>query len=143
MTRKLAFEIRKTADDLCHRPGRRYSYEEWVEFTRLIRFTKMELEELEHDEDQEGVVEWDWLDENSPMLSEQSESEWILDRLCESLMRLLRKNNLGGSPEPDVTWRGLTFNDEDVDPKDTTSSAKVNEAKARQERRHRATGADA
>ena len=143
MTRKLAFAIRKTADDLCHHPGRRYGYEDWVEFTRLIRFTKMELEELEHDEDQEGVVEWDWLDENSPMLSEQSESEWILDRLCESLLRLLRKNNLSGSTEPDVSCRGLTFNDGDVDPKDTTSSAKPNEATARQERRHRAAGADA
>ncbi len=148
LTRKLAFAIRHTADDLCHHPGRRYGYEEWVEFTRLIRFTKMELDQLEEDEDQEGVVEWDWLDENSPMLSEQSESEWVLDRLCESLLRLLRKNNLGVAldPErdgPDTSWRGRTFNEE-VDPKDSSAPAIIPKSPtALQERRQRATGADA
>ncbi|ETN43224.1 uncharacterized protein HMPREF1541_02383 [Cyphellophora europaea CBS 101466] len=96
MTRRLTFAIRRTADDLVRHPGKRYSYEEWADFTRLIRFTKMNSEELERDEDQEGVVEWDWLDENSPMLSEQSEAEWVLDRLCESLLRWLKKNCIGG-----------------------------------------------
>ena len=143
LTRKLAFAIRKTADDLCHHPGQRYDYEEWVEFTRLIRFTKMNIEELKYDEEQEGVVEWDWLDERSPMLSEQSESEWILDRLCESLLRLLKKNNLGSAPAADVSWRGQTFNEENVDPMDSTAARKVDEPTARQEARQRATGADA
>jgi len=99
LTRKLAFAIRKTADDLTHHHARKYTYEEWVEFTRLIRFTKMDLKTLEQDEEQEGVVEWDWLDENSPMLSEQSETEWVLDRLCESLLRLLKQKNLALEPE--------------------------------------------
>ena len=92
LTSRLAFAIRKTADDLQHAPGKRYSYEDWCEFTRLIRFTKVGLDQLEYDEEIDGVVEWDWLEENSPMLSQQSESEWILDRLCESLLRLLKKN---------------------------------------------------
>jgi potassium channel subfamily K, other eukaryote len=96
MTRRLTFAIRRTADDLVRHPGKRYSYEEWADFTRLIRFSKMTREQLEKDEDEEGVVEWDWLDENSPMLSEQSEAEWVLDRLCESLLRWLRKNCIGG-----------------------------------------------
>ena len=143
LTKKLVYAIRTTADHLCHHPGRRYGYEEWAEFTRLIRFTKMEIEELEHDEDQEGVVEWDWLDENSPMLSQQSESEWVLDRLCESLLRLLRKNNMGSAVDPDMPWRGQTFNDETVDPKDAISTATAPELTARQERRRRASGADA
>ena len=123
LTRKLVFAIRTTADHLCHQPGRRYGYEEWAAFTRLIRFTKMNMDELEQDEDQEGVVEWDWLDENSPMLSEQSESEWVLDRLCESLLRLLRRNNMGSATDSDIPWRGQTFNDENVDFKDASSPA--------------------
>lgn len=113
MTRRLAFAIRRTADDLVRHPGKRYSYEEWADFSehgsklviiftdyfslaRLIRFTKMDWEQLELDEEEEGVVEWDWLDENSPMMSEQSEAEWVLDRLCESLLRWLKKNCIGG-----------------------------------------------
>lgn len=148
MTRKLAFAIRKTADDLCHHPGKRYGYEEWVDFTRLIRFTKMDLDELEYDEDQEGVVEWDWLDENSPMLSEQSESEWILDRLCESLLRLLKKNNLGSVPEqePSISFAHFSWGetgDDKADRKDAAPPDKPDEPTVLQERRRRASGADA
>lgn len=96
LTRQLAFAIRKTADDLKLHEPKRYSYEEWVEFTRLIRFTQPGgIAELKRDENAEGIVEWDWLDQNSPMLSEQNESEWVLDRLCESLLRCLKKNRLG------------------------------------------------
>ena len=142
MAHKLAHGIRRAADDLCHHPGKRYGYEEWVEFTRLIRFTKLDIDELDYDEDQEGIVKWDWLDEKSPMMSSQSESEWILDRLCESLLRLLKKHNL--SNDPDVPWRGATLNEEEnVDSKDASSSAKPKETTPRQERLQRATGADA
>ena len=94
LTHRLASAIRKTADDLRNQNPRRYSYEEWVEFTRLIRFTSRTIEQLEEEEELDGVIEWDWIGDNSPMLSEQSEAEWVLDRLCESLMRLLKKDNL-------------------------------------------------
>jgi potassium channel subfamily K, other eukaryote len=94
LTHQLALAIRKTADDLRSHTSRKYSYEEWVEFTRLIRFTSQTSEELAAEEETDGVIEWDWIGDNSPMLSEQSEAEWVLDRLCESLMRLLKKDNL-------------------------------------------------
>ncbi|RMZ91615.1 hypothetical protein DV736_g1149, partial [Chaetothyriales sp. CBS 134916] len=95
LTKKLALAIRDTALDVSRAPDKKYDYDEWVKFTRLIRFTKMDIRELKEDEDQEGPVEWDWLDENSPMLSEKSEPEWVLNRLCESLLRLLKKKNIG------------------------------------------------
>ncbi|KAL9111817.1 MAG: hypothetical protein Q9227_003876 [Pyrenula ochraceoflavens] len=101
LTRQLAFAIRRTAGDLMHKSSIRYSYEDWVEFTRLIRFTSGE--DLEEDEEENGVVNWDWIGDDSPMLSEQSETEWVLDRLCESLLRLLKKervrNRLDVAPE--------------------------------------------
>ncbi|OAP55913.1 hypothetical protein AYL99_10065 [Fonsecaea erecta] len=100
LTQRLAWAIRKTADDLQHAPGKRYTYEEWCEFSRLIRFTKGGLDQLDYDEETDGVVEWDWLEENSPMLSQQTESEWILDRLCESLLRLLKKNMIANGINP-------------------------------------------
>ncbi len=93
LTHRLALAVRKVADDLKNPYPRRYSYEEWVEFTRLIRFTSRTSEQLE-DEESDGVIEWDWIGDDSPMLSDQSEAEWVLDRLCESLMRLLKKDNL-------------------------------------------------
>ena len=99
LTRQLAFAIRHTADDLKHHNSKKYSYEQWVEFTRLIRFTTEGINNLEHDEEEHGVVEWDWIGEDSPMLSEQTETEWILDRLCESLLRLLQRDTISKKPE--------------------------------------------
>jgi len=95
LARKLAIAIRHTADDLRADPPKRYSYEEWVKYTRLIRFSRMGKEELGEEEDVEGCVEWDWIGDDSPMMAAQSESEWVLDRLCESLNRYMRKQ-LGG-----------------------------------------------
>lgn len=79
--------------------AKRYSYEEWVEFTRLIRFTNTTAsgpDGLARDEDEYGVVNWDWIGENSPMVAEQTEPEWVFDRLCESLMRYLDKHVSSG-----------------------------------------------
>lgn len=87
---RLALALRRTAHDLTAEHARHYSYEEWVEFTRLIRFTRLTKAELEEAEEEEGLVEWDWIGEDSPMLADESESEWLLLRLCESLDRYMR-----------------------------------------------------
>jgi hypothetical protein len=91
LARKLALAIKRAAQDLRHHPPKMYCYEEWVEFTRLIRFSVHNQEEVEEEEEEQGIIEWDWIGEDSPMLSEITESEWILDRLCESLNRYMRK----------------------------------------------------
>ena len=91
LARKLALAIKRTANDLHLVPPKKYSYEEWVEFTRLIRFSSKSPEEAEEEEEEEGLVEWDWIGEDSPMLADVSESEWVLDRLCESLNRYTKK----------------------------------------------------
>lgn len=92
---KLAIAIRHTANHLKDDPPRRYCYEEWAEYTRLIRFSRLSKEEIELAEEEQGIVEWDWIGENSPMLADSSESEWVLDRLCESLNRHMRKQGIG------------------------------------------------
>ncbi|KAL8952835.1 MAG: hypothetical protein Q9222_001270 [Ikaeria aurantiellina] len=94
LARKLGVAIRETANDLRMEVPKKYSYEEWAVFTRLIRFSRMssesEIEEVE--EEEEGcLIEWDWIGEDSPMLAEKTESEWLLDRLCESLDRYMRR----------------------------------------------------
>lgn len=95
LARKLALAIRLTANDLKAEHHRRYTYEEWVECTRLIRFSRYSRAELDETEDVHGLIEWDWIGENSPMLAEKSESEWLLDRLCESLDRYIAKQVAG------------------------------------------------
>ncbi|EXJ82611.1 hypothetical protein A1O3_06424 [Capronia epimyces CBS 606.96] len=166
MTRRLAWAIRKTAGDLQHSRDKRYSYEEWCEFTRLIRFSKDGLAQLEYDEETDGVVEWDWLDDSSPMLSAQGEPEWVLDRLCESLLRLIKKNTPSGDSTPSSALpassnadlstfafarKGTVAEDADGDgdgDRRSDKSAKGKEAQPRvpteaEERQRRASGAEA
>ena len=92
LARQLAVFIRRTVDDLRHRNDKRYSYEEWVEITELIAFTsgdraELALEGWDEHEDEHGLIKWDWIGENSPMMAGKSEPEFVLDRLCESLGR--------------------------------------------------------
>jgi hypothetical protein len=91
LARKLALAIKRVANDLRLPRSKKYSYEEWADFTRLIRFSRATPEEVENEEEEEGLVDWDWIGEDSPMLADVSESEWVLDRLCESLNRYTRK----------------------------------------------------
>ncbi|TIA45246.1 voltage-gated potassium channel [Aureobasidium pullulans] len=94
LARRLAHAIQRTAKDLQDNPPRRYTYEEWVQFTQLIRFTAAgEREEggNRYEADQDGLIEWDWIGEHSPLMAQQSEAAFVLDRLCESMARYVRK----------------------------------------------------
>ena len=100
LARRLAKKIRQTADDLRSQPPKRYPYEEWVEVTQLIRFTATKGGDGEPDNDEEGLIEWDWIGEDSPMMSKGSEAEFVLDRLCESMHRYIRQ--VAPPPSPEV-----------------------------------------
>ncbi|KAJ5456793.1 hypothetical protein N7530_012067 [Penicillium desertorum] len=116
LAQELAFAIRRASKQAREGKRERYSYEEWVEFTRLIQFTDPRArppssqrnqpaneEGLLDDEDEYGLVNWDWIGENSPMLAKQTEPEWVLDRLCESLIRYVSTQEesraVGGGPD--------------------------------------------
>lgn len=97
LSRRLAMAIKRVAADLRLPHPKSYEYEEWVEFTRLIRFTRSTAGEhgegVIKEEEEECLVEWDWLGPDSPLMSGESESEWLLNRLCESLLRLQRRQD--------------------------------------------------
>nr|POE94390.1 hypothetical protein CFP56_16630 [Quercus suber] len=94
LARRLPAAIRRTAADMTAAPAKRYSYEEWVELTRLIRFTARSdaaaREIRADDEAEEGLIEWDWIGEDSPMMSQGSEAEFVMERLLESMARYIR-----------------------------------------------------
>ncbi|KAI4649229.1 hypothetical protein J4E93_003543 [Alternaria ventricosa] len=108
LTRRLALSIQKVSLDL-KTDDKRYTYEEWVEFTRLIRLTSPERLDrnvdndnmVSEDENEEGLVNWDWIGDDSPMVSGISESEWLMKRLLESLVRL-EKRKEGARRRSDV-----------------------------------------
>lgn len=68
LARQLALAIRRTAHDLGtgEKEKKKYNYEEWVEFTRLIRFSASGgVQQALKEEEDEGLVEWDWIGEVS------------------------------------------------------------------------------
>jgi potassium channel subfamily K len=100
LSRRLALSVRKVSQDL-KIEGKRYTYEEWVEFTRLIHMTNPErldrdlgFEDADREENEEGLVNWDWIGDDSPMVSGVSESEWLMERLIESLVRLEKRKEV-------------------------------------------------
>ena len=123
MARRLAAAIRRTANDLHSDPPKRYSYEEWAEYTRLIRFTRMDPDQIEATEEDEGLVEWDWIGEDSPMMADESESEWVLDRLCESMGRYMRKLRLVTDTAGNNTTTSAAGQSDGVDVKDSAAAA--------------------
>jgi potassium channel subfamily K, other eukaryote len=90
MARRLALAIRKVAEDFKSDQEILYTFEQWAEYTRLIRFTTEPRDEALLDEET-GLIEWDWIGEDSPMMTSQSEPEFLLDRLTESLERYMRR----------------------------------------------------
>lgn len=101
LSRRIALSIKKVSFDLRLDKPKRYSYEEWVEFTRLIRYTTprrlnkaLGTSLTNESENEEGLVNWDWLGKHSPMVAGVTESEWLLERLVESLIRLEKRREV-------------------------------------------------
>ncbi|KFY12253.1 hypothetical protein V492_03994 [Pseudogymnoascus sp. VKM F-4246] len=76
---RLAMAIQKTSLDLKAVPPKRYNFDEWNEYSTLIRFTFNSEQEAQ----QEGILEL-------AKLAECKESEWLLSRLTESLIRYFK-----------------------------------------------------
>ena len=89
---RLATAIQQVASQVKSRKDVKYNYEEWTEFIFLFNFTSS-LEKGDTPEGQNGDIcqlNWDWIGESSPLLSNQSEAEFVLDRLLESLLKYSR-----------------------------------------------------
>jgi hypothetical protein len=97
LARRLVKTIRKVARDAKYCKDKQYSYEEWLQFSQMIRFTAERDDDSpgggngNQEEQDEGMVEWDWIGEDSPMMARGSEAEFILNRLCESMQRYVHR----------------------------------------------------
>jgi len=77
---RLALAIRNTGQDMKRDPPKRYDFDEWMEYKKLMRFSFDSNKVLEQEQITEGAL-----------LAEQKESEWVFNRLTESLVRYLEK----------------------------------------------------
>jgi potassium channel subfamily K len=113
----LAKEIRKLMKDVEMSPPKQYTYNEWAYYLRLIgqdendadyhRPAAIGHDRKPHNPDLgtanggEGKRAWSWLGIRSPLMSSQSEPQWILERLTlclESEMRKMHVKEQRGPP---------------------------------------------
>ena len=130
----LAREISKLAKDVCQQPPKKYRWEEWVNWLKVLgdeawvtgvgvkemEFASMNLPETStsldphpHHVDHQRNPDkhhrryqsepnphlkinadgtgwnWTWLDDRGPLFSPETETEWILSRLCNRLEHLM------------------------------------------------------
>lgn len=131
----LAREISKLAKDVCQQPPKKYGWEEWVNWLKVLgdeawvaggakgegpeasmnppdtsanldphhhpvdpqrhpdkhhRRYQSQPNPLRTDADSDGTSwNWTWLDDKGPLFSPETETEWILSRLCSRLEHLM------------------------------------------------------
>ncbi|KAF1841469.1 potassium channel-like protein [Cucurbitaria berberidis CBS 394.84] len=103
----LAKEIRKLMKDVDASPARQYKYQEWQFYLRLIGqdendasghrkpATKQQKNGSDSPDigtaDDGDTVAWSWLGIRSPLMGNQSEAQWLLERLGATLEAEMRK----------------------------------------------------
>jgi len=112
-------EFRNVLKHLNESPPRRYSYEEWAWFLKLIgedensdaSHRKAPVKVLGGDDNgpdtQQGqsdgkdkeARQWSWLGNRSPLMGELEEAEWILERLSMTLEKEMKKKSEARSSE--------------------------------------------
>jgi len=93
----MAQQIKSLAKDLKTHPPRRYQWSEWEGYLWLMHMGRVGNlpSEDEPQGDRHGQIHldaWDWLSPQSPLLSRNSETEWILEKLCACLEESSQRN---------------------------------------------------
>ncbi|KAL9609471.1 MAG: hypothetical protein Q9167_005756 [Letrouitia subvulpina] len=107
----LVKEFRNVLGHLSETPPRRYKYEEWAWYLKLmgedeannashrkppvkIRKRKSDAPDTQQgstDDTQYEARQWSWLGHRSPLMGEAGEAQWVLERLCVTLEKELKK----------------------------------------------------
>ncbi|KAL8719967.1 MAG: hypothetical protein Q9225_003115 [Loekoesia sp. 1 TL-2023] len=112
---QLVREFRNVMKHLDETPPRRYTYEEWAWFLKLmgedennqsshrkppinVRSSGQKKEELDMqqattDDKEQEKRQWSWLGNRSPLMGEVDEPEWVLERLSITLEKELKKRH--------------------------------------------------
>ncbi|KAI9784507.1 MAG: Potassium channel [Peltula sp. TS41687] len=89
-------EIRQILSHVNESPPRKYSYEEWSRFLELVGedVGSAKQENIERSETNGRTRKrkpWSWLSSKSPLMSNKSEAEWVLEKLVITMEEKLKK----------------------------------------------------
>lgn len=106
-------EFRNVMKHLNENPPRKYTYEEWAWFLKLMgedeasidshrkapikvkksKDSKPDTQQAQSDGKDNSIKQWSWLGNRSPLMGETEEAEWVLGRLSTTLERELKKQS--------------------------------------------------
>ena len=109
----LAKEFRNVMQHLNENPPRKYTYEEWAWFLKLMgedeasinshrrapititrtQDSKPDTQQAQFNDQEEMTRQWSWLGNRSPLMGETEEAEWVLERLSITLEKELKKRS--------------------------------------------------
>lgn len=105
----LVREFRKVLKHLNESPPRRYSYDEWAWFLRLMgedegtyashrkplvqvaNKGKVDTQQAQSDDTDNTERQWSWLGNRSPLMGDIEEAEWVLVRLSRTLEKSMKQ----------------------------------------------------
>ncbi|KAL8922808.1 MAG: hypothetical protein Q9208_004933 [Pyrenodesmia sp. 3 TL-2023] len=110
---QLIREFRNVLKHLGETPPRRYTYEEWAWFLKLMgenednpsshrkapihprseKHGQPDMQQGTTDDSEDGKRQWSWIGNRSPLMGEQSEPDWVLERLSITLEKELKKRH--------------------------------------------------
>ena len=108
-------EFRNVLKHLKESPPRKYDYEEWAWFLKLMGEDeshsashrtapikvknntdgKADMQQAQTDDMEGGLRQWSWLGNRSPLMGDSEEAEWVLERLSMTLEKQLKKLSEG------------------------------------------------
>ena len=109
----LVRELRNVMKHIKEQPPRKYKYEEWVWFLKLMgedegsaemhrtapvevkrpKGTQPDMQQGQTDGKDKHKKAWSWIGNRSPLMGEQEEAEWVLERLGITLEKALKKES--------------------------------------------------
>lgn len=109
----LVKEFRNVMRHLNENPPRKYNYDEWAWFLKLMgedegateshrkapikinkpKGSKADTQQAQINDNEPETLQWSWLGNRSPLMGETEEAEWVLERLSITLERELKKRS--------------------------------------------------
>ncbi|KAG5653097.1 hypothetical protein H0H81_002322 [Sphagnurus paluster] len=85
---KIAQEIKSLAKDVGKEPPKIYGWDDWVRWLDLLGIKDESESGAPKDREKTDLT---WLGDSGPLFSKATETEWILDKLCSRLGKVLEK----------------------------------------------------
>lgn len=122
----LVKEFRKVMTHLNQSPPRKYTYDEWAWFLKLmgedenshVSHRKPPVKKKAHtnhpdigqaqtDDQADEIQQWSWMGNRSPLMGDTEEAEWVLERLSTTLEKKLKRHSEASTKrEGEMQWKG-------------------------------------